>query len=100
MAGTDILFSTGEAPVIKFFNKLSDSTESYICSYDYYGQMINDFTGNEEERALLDFYIPGELRHEMFERLTLPFEPTVFGWIETVPTVKFPVLLESVVTTI
>lgn len=71
MAGTDILLSTSEAPVIKFFNKLSDSTESYICSYDYYGQMINDFTGNEEERALLDFYIPGELRHEMFERLTL-----------------------------
>ena len=67
----ELIFSTGEEKIVKFFKKLSDAMGVYICSYDNYGQIINDFTGNEEEREILDKYIHANLRHEMFGRLTI-----------------------------
>ena len=53
----------------KFFSKLSDSTGVYICNYDYYGRMINDFTGSEEEKQILNKYVPEELRNTLFQRI-------------------------------
>ena len=66
-----MLRSTNDPIVKRFFEKLSDAMGIYVCSYDYCGKLINDFTGNEAEIAILDEIVSGELRHQMFQRLTL-----------------------------
>ena len=68
---SSMLRSTNDPIVKRFFEKLSDAMGIYVCSYDYCGKLINDFTGNETEIEILDEIVSGELRHQMFQRLTL-----------------------------
>lgn len=71
MTERTMIRSTGETQVQRFFKKLSDSLNVYMCSFDYYGQLINGFNADETEKAILDAYIPEELLKSMFDRLTL-----------------------------
>lgn len=71
MVKDGVIFFNKEEKMLKFLNKLSMAASIYICSYDCYGQLIHDFTGNEKEQELLDKYIPAGLRHEMYQRLAL-----------------------------
>lgn len=70
MIGSMIL-PTEDEKVVKFFKKYSDATNIYICSYDYYGKMINDFTATEEERQIINKYFTEGMRQEIFSRLSL-----------------------------
>lgn len=71
MIGSNLLVPTDDKRVVRFFKKFSDSANVYICSYDYYGKMINDFTASEEELPVLNRYVTPELRQELFTRLSL-----------------------------
>ena len=70
MAETTMILSTGDEKVQRFFKKLSDSTNVYMCSFDYYGQLINDYLADETERGILKQYVPPELFKSLFDRLT------------------------------
>lgn len=71
MAKDTIVRSSSDDKVVRFFNKFSESTGVYISSFDYYGQILADFTGDESERELLKKYFTEEMRQSMFERLTI-----------------------------
>lgn len=70
MAINTMIRSTGDEMVQRFFGKLSDATKVYICSYDYYGQMINDFSAEDDELEVLKKYITEEQLKTMFDRVT------------------------------
>ena len=71
MTKENLLSSTEEARVANFFEKFSDATRLYISSYDSSCRLINDFTGNEEEKALIKKYATEDLIRDMYSRLTV-----------------------------
>ena len=60
---SSMLRSTNDPIVKRFFEKLSDAMGIYVCSYDYCGKLINDFTGNETEIAIRDEIVSRELHN-------------------------------------
>ncbi len=71
MIGSNLIVPTDDDRVVRFFRKFSDSANVYVCSYDYYGKMINDFTASEGELQVLNRYVSEELRQDIFTRLSL-----------------------------
>ena len=71
MSKDDLFVSTEDAKVIGFFEKFSDATRLYICSYDASYRMINDFTGSDTEREILNRYVTEDLKSEIYNRLTI-----------------------------
>ncbi len=67
----DLIISTEDSKVVSFFEKFSDATRLYICSYDASFRMINDFTGNDAEKEVLRHYISEEFLREVYDRLTI-----------------------------
>ena len=64
MNSADIIVPTENPKVKNFFDKFSDATRLYICSYDSSERLINDFTGNEEEKSIIRRYVSDEMLHD------------------------------------
>jgi diguanylate cyclase (GGDEF)-like protein len=71
MTKETLLTSTDDVHVVRFFEKFSDATRLYICSYDDSSRIINDFTGSDKEREIIKKYATDEMMEEMYSRLTL-----------------------------
>lgn len=71
MTQETLLTSTDDVHAVRFFEKFSDATRLYICSYDDSNRIINDYTGSEKEREIIKKYATDELMEEMYSRLTL-----------------------------
>ena len=71
MTKETLLKPTEHDKVSGFFEKFSDATRLYICSYDSSDRIINDFTGTEEERRIIRKYATDEQITDMFNRLAL-----------------------------
>ncbi len=71
MNSADIIVPTENPKVKNFFDKFSDATRLYICSYDSSERLINDFTGNEEEKSIIRRYVSDEMIHDLYGRLAI-----------------------------